>query len=412
MQRERVVVTGMGVISPVGSSLKSFWAGLISGRSAVGPVTRFDVSEFSTRIAAEVHDFDPLKYLEKKDARHMDRFVQLAIGAGQEAYDDAALPELDPDRAGVSVGTGIGGMETLTEQHQILLSRGPSRVSPFFIPKMIGNIAGGQLAMRFNFQGPNETLVTACASSGSALGDAMHAIQFGEADVMLTGGTEAVLLPISFAGFCAMKAMSIRNEDPEHASRPFDRERDGFVMGEGSGFVVLESLTHAKKRGARIYAELIGYGRSADAYHVVEPHPEGRGAAQAMRRAIQDAGIKPYEVDYINAHGTSTPKGDLAETLAIKNVFGAHAYNLAISSTKSSTGHLLGAAGAVEMIAAILALQYQTVPPTVNLDNPSPDCDLNYVPNHPQARDVHVVMSNAFGFGGQNASLVAREYIP
>ncbi|SMC07392.1 3-oxoacyl-[acyl-carrier-protein] synthase II [Sulfobacillus thermosulfidooxidans DSM 9293] len=412
MQRERVVVTGMGVISPVGSGLENFWAGLTSGRSAVGPVTRFDASPFSTRIAAEVHDFDPLKYLEKKEIRHMDRFVQLAIGAAQDAYDDAGLSDLDPDRAGVSVGTGIGGMETLTDQHETLLSRGPGRVNPFFIPKMIGNIAGGQVAMRFNLQGPNVTLVTACASSGSALGDAMRAIQFGEADVMLAGGTEAVLLPISFAGFCAMKAMSTRNDDPEHASRPFDQERDGFVMGEGAGFLVLESLTHAKNRGARIYAELIGYGRSADAYHVVEPHPEGRGAAQAMRRAIHDAGIKPEEVDYINAHGTSTMKGDLAETLAIKDVFGDHAYQLAVSSTKSSTGHLLGAAGAVEMIASILALQYQTVPPTVNLEHASPDCDLNYVPNRPQSRDIHVVMSNAFGFGGQNASLIAREYIP
>ncbi|PSR31498.1 MAG: beta-ketoacyl-[acyl-carrier-protein] synthase II [Sulfobacillus benefaciens] len=412
MERERVVVTGMGVISPVGSGLPAFWDGLTSGHSGVGPVTRFDVSQFSTRIAAEVHDFDPLKYLEKKEVRHMDRFVQLAIGAAQDAYNDALLSDVDPARAGVAVGTGIGGMETLTEQHETLLARGPNRVSPFFIPKMIANIAGGQLAIRFNFQGPNVTLVTACASSGSALGDAFRAIQFGEVDVMLAGGAEAVLLPIAFAGFCAMKAMSTRNEDPEHASRPFDQERDGFVMGEGAGFLVLESLSSARSRGARIYAELLGYGRSADAYHVVEPHPEGRGAAQSMRRAIYDAGIDPEDVDYINAHGTSTMKGDLAETLAIKSVFGEHAYQLAVSSTKSSTGHLLGAAGAVEMIASIMAIMHQQVPPTVNLDHASPDCDLNYVPNRPQDRRVRVVMSNAFGFGGQNASLILREYVP
>ncbi|AUW94529.1 beta-ketoacyl-[acyl-carrier-protein] synthase II [Sulfobacillus thermotolerans] len=411
MQRERVVVTGMGVVSPVGSTLETLWAGLISGQSGVGPVTRFDASDFPTRIAAEVHDFDPLKYVEKKEARHMDRFVQMAVAAAQDAYDDAELHDVDPERSGVAAGTGIGGMETLTEQHEILLTKGPGRVSPFFIPKMIANIAGAQVAMRFNLQGPNVTLVTACASSGSAIGDALRAIQYGEADVMLAGGSEAVLLPIAFAGFCAMKAMSTRNDDPVHASRPFDKERDGFVMGEGAGFLVLESLSHAKARNARIYAELVGYGRSADAFHVVEPHPEGRGAAQAMRRALRDADIDPNAVDYINAHGTSTQKGDLAETLAIKEVFGEQAYRLAVSSTKSVTGHLLGAAGAVELIASILAIKHQTVPPTVNLMEPSDDCDLNYVPNTPQQRPVHVVMSNAFGFGGQNAAIVAREYV-
>lgn len=410
MQRERVVVTGMGVVSPVGSTLETLWAGLISGKSGVGPVTRFDASDFPTRIAAEVHDFDPLRYVEKKEARHMDRFVQMAVAAAQDAYDDAHLHDLDPERSGVAVGTGIGGMETLTEQHEILLHRGPGRVSPFFIPKMIANIAGAQVAMRFNLQGPNVTLVTACASSGSALGDALRAVQYKEADVMLAGGTEAVVLPIAFAGFCSMKAMSTRNDDPLHASRPFDMGRDGFVMGEGAGFLVLESLSHATARGARIYAEMVGYGRSADAFHVVEPHPEGRGASQAMRRAIADAGISPGDIDYINAHGTSTQKGDLVETIAIKDVFGEDAYRLAVSSTKSVTGHLLGAAGAVEMIASILAIQHQTLPPTVNLTEPSPDCDLNYVPNSPQQRPVHIVMSNAFGFGGQNAALIAREY--
>ncbi len=412
MQRRRVVVTGMGVISPVGSTLDDFWSGLISGKSGVGPVTRFDVSDFPTRIAAEVKDFDPLKYVDRKEARHMDRFVQLAIGAAQEAFTDAGLHDPDPERTGVSVGTGIGGMETLTEQHEILLTRGPSRVSPFFIPKMIANIAGGQVAMRFNLQGPNVTLVTACASSGSAIGDALRAVQFGEADIMLAGGTEAVLLPISFAGFCSMKAMSTCNEDPAHASRPFDVRRDGFVMGEGAGFLVLESVESAQTRKAHIYAEIVGYGRSADAYHVVEPHPDGRGAVQAMRRALQDAALSPESIDYINAHGTSTQKGDLAETVAIKNVFGPHAYDLAVSSTKSVTGHLLGAAGAVELIASILAIQQQQVPPTANLEEPSADCDLNFVPKTAQKRPVHTVMSNAFGFGGQNAALIAQEYLP
>lgn len=408
----RVVITGMGVISPVGTGLEGFWTGITRGQSGIRLVENFDLSAYPTRIAAQVLDFDPSEYLDRREVRHMDRFVQLAVAAAQQAWDDAGIGELDPDRGGVAVGTGIGGMETLTEQHEILLRRGPGRVSPFFIPKMIGNIAAGQLAMRFNLQGPNETVVTACASSGNALGDAFRAIQHGECDLMLAGGTEAVLIPIAFAGFCAMKAMSTRNDDPAGASRPFDRDRDGFVMGEGAGFLVLESLDHALARKARIYAEMAGYGRSADAYHVVEPHPEGRGAIQAMRRALADAGLPPEAIDYINAHGTSTPKGDIAETLAIKEVFGDHAYRLAVSSTKSSTGHLLGAAGAVEMIASIQALQKQTAPPTINLDNPDPECDLNYVPNVPEARRIRVVMSNAFGFGGQNATLIAREFHP
>lgn len=408
---ERVVVTGMGIVSPVGTGLEAFWQGLISGESAVDLMTDYDLSQYPTRIAAQVKDFDPQKYLDRKDARHMDRFVQLAIAAADEAWRDADVAgKLDPQRGGVVVGNGIGGMQTLTEQHQVLLERGPGKINPFFIPKMIGNIAGGQLAIRLNLRGPNETVVTACASSGNALGSGLRAIQHGEADVMLVGGTEAALIPLAFAGFCAMKAMSTRNDDPRHASRPFDSERDGFVMGEGAGFLVLESLSHAEKRGApKVYAELVGYGRSADAYHVVEPHPEGEGAAASMMVALRDAGMRPEQIDYINAHGTSTPKGDIAETLAIKRVFGDHAHRLAVSSTKSSTGHLLGAAGAVEMIASILAIVRQTVPPTINLDYPDPDCDLYYVPNQAEARRVRAVMSNAFGFGGQNASLIARE---
>jgi len=407
---ERVVITGMGVITPSGHGLEEFWQGITSGVSAVDLMTEYDLSEYPTRIAAQVHNFDPQKYLDRKDIRHMDRFVQLAIGAAQDAWDDAKIADqVDPTRAGVIVGNGIGGMHTLTEQHAVLLERGPSRVTPYFIPKMISNIAGGQLAIRFNLLGPNETVVTACASSGNAIGEGLRIIQHGEADVMLVGGTEAALIPLAFAGFCAMKATSTRNDDPRHASRPFDRDRDGFVMGEGAGFLVLERLDHAERRGARIYAELAGYGRSSDAYHVVEPHPEGIGAGLAMQRALADAGLVPSEIDYINAHATSTPKGDIAETMAIKRVFGDHAYRLAVSSTKSSTGHLLGAAGAVEFIASILALQRQTVPPTINLENPDPECDLYYVPNRPEPRRLRAVMSNAFGFGGQNASLIARE---
>ncbi len=410
MESERVVVTGMGVITPVGTGLESFWQGITSGKSAVGPVTQFDASAFPTRIAAEIHDFDPADFMDRKDVRRADRFVQLAVAASQEAWDDAGLTDMDPERSGVLVGTGIGGMGTLIQQYDILRERGPERVSPFFIPMMIANIAGGQLAMRYGLLGPNATVVTACASSGNAIGDAMRTIQWGEADVMLTGGTEAVILSIAFAGFCAMKAMSTRNDDPERASRPFDCERDGFVMGEGAGFLVLESLSHAQARHAKIYAELTGYGRSADAYHIVEPHPEGIGAAFSMRQALGDAKLEPRDIDYVNAHGTSTSKGDLAETLAIKEVFKAGAYQLAVSSTKSSTGHLLGAAGAVELIASILSIGHQTLPPTINLDQASPECDLDYVANHARPARIRRIMSNAFGFGGQNATLIAEEF--
>jgi 3-oxoacyl-[acyl-carrier-protein] synthase II len=407
---ERVVITGMGAITPSGHGLEQFWQGITSGVSAVSLMTDYDLSDYPTRIAAQVRGFDPQKYLDRREIRHMDRFVQFAIGAAQDAWDDAGLEgHVDPERAGVMVGNGIGGMHTLTEQHVVLLERGPSRITPFFIPKMIGNIAGGQLAIRFNLQGPNETVVTACASSGNAIGEGMRAIQCGEADVMLVGGTEAALIPLAFAGFCAMKATSTRNDAPERASRPFDRDRDGFVMGEGAGFLVLESLTHALRRDARIYAELAGFGRSADAYHVVEPHPDGAGASLAMARALQDAKLAPEDIDYINAHATSTPKGDIVETVAIKRVFGEHARRVAISSTKSSTGHLLGAAGAVELIATVLALVHQVAPPTINLEQPDPQCDLYFVPNHPEARRIRAAMSNAFGFGGQNACLVVRE---
>lgn len=408
---QRVVVTGMGVVSPVGHGLDEFWKGITEGPSRVGTVTHFDITDYPTKIAAEVRDFDPLQYFDRKDVRHADRFVQLAMAAATDAVKDSGTSRFDPERTGVAFGTGIGGLGTLTEQFDVLRDRGPGRVSPFLIPKMIANMAGGQIAMRFNLQGPNVAIVTACASSGNAVGDAFRTIQHGEADVMLTGGSEAVIIPIAFAGFCSMKAMSTRNEDPVHASRPFDRDRDGFVMGEGAGFLVFESLDHALARGAHIYAEIVGYGRSADAYHMVEPHPEGNGATQAMQRALHDAGIEPSAIDYINAHGTSTPKGDAAETLAIKRVFGNHAWELGVSSTKSATGHLLGAAGAVELIASILALKHQTMPPTLNLKAPSEDCDLDYVPLVPKPKRLRHVMSNAFGFGGQNASLIAEEFV-
>lgn len=408
----RVVVTGLGAVTPVGTGTEAVWEGLLAGKSGVRPITEWDTSAFPARFAASVPEFDPLDYMERKDARHTDRFAQLGIAAADLAWKDSGLLSIDPERTGVIAGTGIGGMTTFVEQVGVLTTRGPSRVSPFFIPMMIGNILAGQLAIRFGLKGPNVTTVTACASSGNALGDALRAIQHGEADVMLAGGAESVLIPIAFAGFCSMRALSTRNDDYEHASRPFDRERDGFVMGEGAAFLVLESLEHAEARNAHIYAEFIGYGRSSDAYHVVEPHPEGEGAALAMERVLLDAGVKPEDVDYINAHGTSTPLGDQVETLAIKRVFGPHAYRLGVSSTKSVTGHLLGAAGALEAMATIQALDHQVMPPTANLTNPDPACDLDYIPNDPRPRDLEVAISNGFGFGGHNVSLAFRRWMP
>jgi len=401
----RVVVTGLGVISPVGTGHAAFWEGLLAAKSGVRPIRSFDVSSYSTRFAADVPDFDPVQYVDRKDARHMDRYAQLGIAAAQLAWDDAGLSTADPARSGVLVGTGIGGMQTLVDQLHMLDARGPGRVSPFFIPMMIGNILAGHCAIRFHLEGPNVSITTACASSGHAVGEAFRAIRYGEADLMLSGGAEAVLLPIALAGFSSMRALSTKNDDYLHASRPFDRERDGFVMGEGAGMLILESLDHALARGAHIYAEVVGYGRSADAYHIVEPHPEGHGAVGAMQAALADADLLPEAIGYINAHGTSTPLGDAAETVAIKRVFGDHAYRLAVSSTKSVTGHLFGAAGAVEAIATVLALYYQTLPPTANLDYPDPACDLDYVPNAARPAAITAALSNAFGFGGHNASL-------
>jgi 3-oxoacyl-[acyl-carrier-protein] synthase II len=407
VSRPRVVVTGLGIVSPVGTGHQAFWEGLLAAKSGVRPIRTFDASTYPTRFAADVPDFDPAQYLDRKDIRHMDRFAQLGVAAAQLAWDDAGFSagEPDPERSGVLMGTGIGGMDTLVSQLKVLEARGPARVSPFFIPMMIGNMLAGHCAIRFNLRGPNVSTTTACASSGHALGDALRAIQYGEADVMLSGGAEAVLLPIALAGFSSMRALSTNNEDYAHASRPFDRDRDGFVMGEGAGVVVLESWEHAAARGAHIYAELAGYGRSADAYHIVEPHPDGDGAAAAMRAALADAGLHPEDIGYINAHGTSTPLGDLAETKAIKRVFGEHAYKLAVSSTKSVTGHLFGAAGAVEAIATTLALYRQVLPPTANLEHPDDECDLDYVPLTARPASVRAALTNAFGFGGHNASL-------
>lgn len=409
----RVVVTGMSVISPVGTGLEDFWSNLAAGRSGVGPVTRFNAEGYSTRIAAEVKGFVPEEYIDKKDARRMDRFTQFAMAAAKLAIADAAIDfdTVNRDRVGVILGSGIGGLETLEEQHKVLMSRGPGRISPFFIPMMIVNMGAAQVAISFGLRGCSLITTSACASSNNAIGDSFRLLQRGEADVMICGGTEAPITPMAMAGFCSMKAMTTRNEEPQKASRPFDTERDGFVIGEGAGLLVLETLDHARGRGAKIYGEVVGYGNSCDAYHITAPHPEGRGGAQSMQLALLDAGIKPEEVDYINAHGTSTPLGDKLETMAIKQVFGAHAYKIAVGSTKSMTGHLLGAAGGLEAVACLMTMLKGVIPPTVNLDSPDPECDLDYVPNQARKARVDVAMSNSFGFGGHNVTLIFKRFM-
>jgi len=401
----------MGVVTALGSDLETFWNNLAAGKSGITRIESFDVSEFPTQIAAEIKDFNPEDYMDKKEARRMDRFVQLAVAAGKMAMRDAGLDpgaNIDPERLGVIVGSGIGGLGTWEEQHSILLEKGPKRVSPFFIPMMIANMASGQISIIIGAKGPNTTAVTACATGTHSIGDSFKLIQRGEADAMICGGAEAAIRPTGLAGFCSMRAMSTRNDEPEKASRPFDIERDGFVMGEGSGVLVLESLEHALKRGARIYAEVIGYGMSGDAYHMTDPDPDG--AARCMQRALKDAGIAPEAIDYINAHGTSTPVGDKSETTAIKKTFGDHAYKLAVSSTKSMTGHLLGAAGGIEAVILALTLKNGVIAPTINLENPDPECDLDYVPNAARKADVRTALSNSFGFGGHNATIVMRKY--
>lgn len=402
----------MGVVSPIGIGKEAFWQSLISGKSGIVPITRFDASELPTRIAGEIRDFDPLNYLDKREARRMDRYTHYAVAGTHLAIEDAGFKpeELNRENVGVIIGSGVGGIETVEEQARVLIAKGPGRISPLFVPMMIANMAGAQVAIHYGFKGPNMTTVTACASSTNSAGEAFRLIQNSEADIIVTGGTEAPIIPLAMAGFCAMKAMSTRNEEPAKASRPFDKERDGFVMGEGAGILIFESLEHAQSRGAHIYAEVAGYGATCDAYHITATDPEGVGPSRAMEKAIKDAGLTPREVDYINAHGTSTPIGDISETKAIKKVFGEHAGNVAVSSTKSMTGHLLGAAGGIETIACALAIQNGVIPPTINYEYPDAECDLNYVPNKSINREVNVAMSNSFGFGGHNATILLKRF--
>ncbi|MDH7576808.1 MAG: beta-ketoacyl-ACP synthase II [Bacillota bacterium] len=410
--KERVVVTGLGVISPVGTGKESFWSSLIQGKSGIGPITRFDPSLFTSRIAAEVKDFNLDAYLEKKEAKRMDRFTQFGVAAAKLALEDASLEleKEEPDRVGVIIGSGIGGIETLEEQLRLLIAKGPGRISPFFVPMMISNMAAGQIAICLGPKGPNLTLVTACASGTNAIGEAFRVLQRGEADVMLAGGTETPITQIALGGFCAMRAMSTRNEEPTRASRPFDQQRDGLVIGEGAGVLVLERLSHALARRAKIYCEISGYGTTADGYHITAPDPAGAGAARAIGLALQDANLPPESVDYINAHGTSTDLNDKIETMAIKKVLGEHAYRVPVSSIKSMIGHLMGAAGAVEAIATALTIATGLVPPTINYEIPDPECDLDYVPNQARQLSIKVAISNSFGFGGHNAVLVFQKF--
>ena len=410
--KKRVVITGLGAVTPIGIGKDEFWQALLAGKSGVGKITRFDASDYTTQIAGEVKNFDPTQYIEKKEAKRMDRCTQFAVAASKMALEDSGidLEAEDRERIGTMIGTGIGGMDTLHDQFKNLFDKGPGRVSPFFVPMMIGNMAAGQTSITFGLQGPCSCVVTACATGTNAIGDAFKVIQRGDADVMVAGGTEAAISPIAVAGFCSMKALSTRNDEPEKASRPFDKDRNGFVMGEGAGVVILESLEHATTRGAVIYAEVIGYGSNADAYHITAPAPEGAQAAKCMAMALKDAGIKPEAVDYINAHGTSTPMNDKNETLAIKSLFGAHAYKLAISSTKSMTGHLLGASGGIECIATTLSLVNDMVHPTINYQTPDEDMDLDYVPGVARKQTVNVALSNSFGFGGHNATILLKKF--
>lgn len=413
MEQNRVVVTGLGIISPVGNDALTFWQSLKNGKNGITKLTTFDASQFDSKIAGEVHGFDPVDYgIPSKEGRRMEKFVQYAVAASKQAIESAKLDleKEDKTRIGVLVGSGIGSLRIIEEEHKVLLAKGPSRLTPFLIPMLIVNEASGQVAISFRLKGPNSCVATACASGSHAIGDAFKIIERQDADVMVCGGTESCIVPTGIGGFCALKALSTRNDEPEKASRPFDRERDGFVMAEGCGIVVLESLEHAKKRGADILAEIVGYGMSCDAYHITAPDPEGDGAARAMAAALKDAGINPEDVDYINAHGTSTKLNDKIETLSIKRTFGGYAKKVMVSSTKSMTGHLLGAAGGVEFVACCLAIRDGVVPPTINYEYPDPDCDLDYVPNTARKAKVEVCMSNSLGFGGHNASLVVKKF--
>jgi 3-oxoacyl-[acyl-carrier-protein] synthase II len=407
-----VVITGLGAVTPIGNTAPAFWQALIAGRSGIGPITRFDPSRIPTRIAGEVKNFKPEPFMDVKEARRSDLFVQYAAAAAQEAIQDAGLDKtpFEPDRVGAIVGTGIGGISTLETQHRNMLEKGPSRISPFFIPMMIANMASGFISIRWNLKGPNLATVSACSSGANAIGDALDTIRENRADVMVCGGAEATLTELCFAGFSSMKAMSTRNDEPERASRPFDRDRDGFVMGEGAGIVVLEEETYARKRGARIYARMVGYGLTADAYHITAPDPEGDGAARAMAAALEDGGLRMEDVSYINAHGTSTPLNDKTETAAVKTVFGAQARRLALGSTKSMTGHLLGAAGGIELVATVYAVREGILPPTINYEHPDPECDLDCVPNEARRATIQAALSNSLGFGGHNVTLAVRRF--
>lgn len=410
--KHRAVITGMGVVSPVGNNLEEFWNNLIEGKSGIGLLTRFDTTDLPTKVAGEVKDFEPTDWISKKESRHMDRFAQFAIAAAKMALQHSGLDleKVDKERAGVVMGCGIGGVTTFEEQKEVLMAKGSGRITPFFVPMLISNMAAGHISIEFGFQGSSMTIVTACASATNAIGEALRIIQRGEADVVLCGGTEAPITSLAFAGFCAAKTMSTEKENPEQASRPFDKRRSGFVMGEGSGVLVLESLEHAEARGAHIYAELAGYGSTSDAYHITTPVPGGAGAARAMRLALKDAAVSIEDVDYINAHGTSTGPNDSTETAAIKTVFGSYAPKLAISSTKSMTGHLMGAAGAIEAIICALSIERGAIPPTTNYGEPDPECDLDYVPNIARKQEVAVAMSNSLGFGGHNATIVLKKF--
>ncbi|OPY69144.1 MAG: 3-oxoacyl-(acyl-carrier-protein) synthase 2 [Syntrophorhabdaceae bacterium PtaU1.Bin034] len=410
--KRRVVITGLGLTTPLGIGLDNVWHKILDGQSGVAPITRFDASHHDTKIAAEVKDFRPEDYVPAKEVRRMDLFILYALAATKFAVESAGLDmaKEDAERVGVIVGTGLGGLPTLEKYHSILLDKGPGRISPFFIPMLIANEAPGNIAIQYGMKGPNLSIVTACATGAHSIGDAYRVIQYGDADVMVAGGTEANLTPLTVGGFNALKALSTKNDAPEKASRPFDKERDGFVIGEGAGIVVMEELEHARQRGATIYAEIVGYGYNGDAYHITAPSPDGDGAIRCMRMALKDAGISPEQVDYINAHGTSTDLNDASETIAIKAVFGEKAYRVPVSSTKSMIGHLLGAAGAVEAIFSILAIRDQICPPTINYENPDPECDLDYVPNTARKHAITHVASNSFGFGGTNAVLIFKRF--
>jgi len=414
MSERRIVITGMGAVTPLGLDVNTTWTNLVAGKSGVGPITSWDASKYDCRFAAQVKNFEPkIHFNNEKDARRADRYSQLAMASAKEAVKHAGIDptRIPGDRVGVLVGSGIGGLKSLGDQDEILLTKGPGRISPFMIPMMISNMAAGLISMEYGFAGPNFAVVTACATSNNCIGEAWRLIRDGEADVILAGGSEAACVPLGMSGFAALRALSTRNDEPERASRPFDKDRDGFVMGEGAGVVIVEELEHAKKRGANILAELTGYGLTADAYHMTSPAPGGTGAVKAMELTLKRAKLSADKIDYVNAHGTSTPVGDIAETEAIKVVFGEHAKKMPVSSTKSMTGHLLGAAGAIEIIACIKAIEHNLLPPTINLDNPDPQCDLDYVPHKARECKVDAAMSNSFGFGGHNATLLVQRFV-